>query len=156
MIRAVFFDYATIVSSDGKPHPGADTFIRACAERFPLLVTTSIGYSTTQKTLKAAELASFFLDILSVAEVERPKPAPDLLLATLGRVGFRLRDRNPVEPGECLAVESSVDGIEAARRARMRCLAIAHSAGVDELAAADFLSDSFIAIDLDRILRTVR
>ena len=156
MIRAVFFDYDTIVSPVGKPQPGADAFIRACAERFPLLVTTSIGYATTEKTLKVAGLASLFLDILSAAEVEHPKPAPDLLFATLGRIGFRLRDRNPVEPRECLVVESSVDGIEAAHRAQMPCLAIANSARSDQLADAELIRDGFITIDLDEILRALR
>ncbi|HTR60632.1 MAG TPA: hypothetical protein VMH37_02950, partial [Candidatus Binataceae bacterium] len=58
------------------------------------------------------------------------------------------RDRNPIEPRECLVIESSLDGIEAARRAGMRSLAIANSA-----TNADFVRESFTAIDLDEILR---
>jgi len=148
MIRAVFFDFGTIFSADGEPLPGAGGFIRSCAERFPLVAMTSGRYAAAENSLKNAGVAAFFLDILSAAEVEHRKPAPDLLLATLGRIGFRLRDRNPIEPRECLVIESSLDGIEAARRAGMRSLAIANSA-----TNADFVRESFTAIDLDEILR---
>ena len=151
MIRAVFLDYATFMTPSGEPHAGADAFVRACVERFPLVAMTSTSYATADKALKAAGLASFFLDILTVAEADHPKPAPDVLLATLGRIGFLLRDRNPIEPRECLVVESSIDGIEAAKRAGMRSLAIGTQA-----AKADFVRDSFAAIDLDEILRALK
>ena len=121
-----------------------------------MLVTASTSYARAQNALEAAGVAAYFLDIVTVAEVDHPKPAPDLLLATLGRIGFRLRDRNPIEPRECLVVESSVEGIEAAHRAQMRCLAIGHTVAPGELEKADFVRDSFIEIDLDEILRSLK
>ena len=120
MIRAVLFACDSIVSPDGTPRLGAGTFVRACANRFPLLAMTDTTYSGAASALRNADLASHFLDILAASEVDAVRPAPDLLLATLGRIGFLLRDRNPVEPRECLVVESSPDGVEAARRAGMR------------------------------------
>jgi beta-phosphoglucomutase-like phosphatase (HAD superfamily) len=156
MIRAVVFERDTIFSAEGTIRQSADSFIRACAERFPLLLMTSSSYAVAEKALKVAGLASLFLDILTVAEVEHPKPAPDLLLATLGRIGFWLRDRNPIEPQECLVVERSAEGVEAARRAQMRCLAITHIISTGQLEKADFACDSFIAIDLDEVLRALK
>jgi len=153
MIRAVFFDFDTIFSRDGLPRPGADAFIRACANRFPLVVTTDTARAEADGALRAAGLGGLFLDILTAAEVENSKPAPDLLIASLGRVGFLLRDRNPVEPRECLVVESSADGVAAARSAGMYSLAIAHESSQAQLANADFVFDSFGAADLDEILR---
>lgn len=152
MIRAVFFDYDTIVSSNGALRVGAEAFVRACWMRFPLMLTAS-SYAGAKASLAATGLAPLFLDILTNAEVELPKPAPDLLMATLGRIGFLLRDRNPVEPGECLVVESSPEGIQAARAARMHSLAIAHSAQSTSLSLADFVCESFTSVDLDEILR---
>ncbi len=153
MIRAVLFDYDTLFSANGQQYPGADSFIHACASRFPLLLMTILSRAEAANSLRNNDLAHLFLDILTSAEVEHGKPAPDLLFATLGRIGFLLRDRNPVEPRECLVVERSAEGIEAARRAGMRSLAISIHISSGELAAANFVRDSFEAIDLDDILR---
>ena len=153
MIRAVVFAYDAILSRPGGLRAGAEDFIRSSAKRFPLLLTAPGSYADNRKSLAELGLATLFLDILGEAEVERCKPAPDLLIATLGRIGFLLRDRNPLEPPECLVVDCSPAGIEAARRAHMRSLAIAHSVPAAALTSADFVCDSFVAVDLDEILR---
>ena len=152
MIRAVLFDHDTIFSSSGQLNSGADAFIRACRIRFPLLLLSAGTWVDADHALRACDLRSLFLDILTQSEVEHARPAPDLLAAALGRIGFLLRDRNPVEPRECLVVESTADGVEAARRAGMRSLAIA-PAGQGEWPNADFVRPSFDAVDLDQVLR---
>lgn len=153
MIRAVVFACDAILSRPRGLRAGAEDFIRSCAKRFPLLLTAPGSYADNRKSLAELGLATLFLDILGEGEVERRKPAPDLLIATLGRIGFLLRDRNPLEPPECLVVDCSPAGIEAARRAHMRSLAIAHSVPAAALTSADFVRDSFVAVDLDEILR---
>ena len=153
MIRAVVFAYEAILSRPGGLRVGAEDFVRSCAKRFPLLLTAPGSYADNRRSLSALGLTALFMDILSEAEVEQRKPAPDLLIATLGRIGFLLRDRNPLEPAECLVVDCSPAGIEAARRAHMRSLAIAHSVPAAALTSADFVRDSFRGVDLDEILR---
>jgi beta-phosphoglucomutase-like phosphatase (HAD superfamily) len=156
MIRAVLFAYDAIFAPGGTQHSGAEAFLGACAGRFPLMLTARGAYADIKAELGSSGVLAPFLDIVTESEVEHPKPKPDLLLATLGRIGFLLRDRNPIEPRECLVIESSVDGVEASRRARMRCLAIAHTVAAAQLAKADFVRDSFAAIDLDEILRALK
>jgi len=153
VIRAVIFHHDTIFGADGSLIGGSEAFIRACAVRFPLLLTTETAPGRAEDLLSRHELAPLFLDIVTAAEAENARPAPDLLVVTLGRIGFLLRDRNPVQPGECLVVESSPAGIEAARRAGMRSLAIAVRAAAAELEGADFVRSSFEAVDLDEVLR---
>ncbi len=55
--------------------------------------------------------------IFSATEVAAGKPAPDLFLHAAARLG--------VPPAACVVVEDSVAGVEAARRAGMRCLGYA-------------------------------
>jgi beta-phosphoglucomutase len=153
VIRAVVFACDAILSRPGGLRAGAEDFIRSCAKRFPLLLTAPGSYADNRKSVADLGLATLFLDILGEGEVEQRKPAPDLLIAALGRIGFLLRDRNPLEPPECLVVDCSPAGIEAARRAHMRSLAIAHSVPAAALTSADFVRDSFVAVDLDEILR---
>src|SRR5262245_6190679 len=153
MIRSVILDHNATALSHGHLYPGAAELVRQCAERFPVVLTTSHSHQVTERDPPIAQIRNLLLDIISADEVERGKPAPDILIATLGRIGFLLRDRNPVEPLECLVVDSTPLGVIAARGAGMRSLALTHTFSREELSAADVVRDSFDAVDLDQILR---
>jgi HAD superfamily hydrolase (TIGR01509 family) len=61
-------------------------------------------------------LRSVLSALVSVEEVERGKPEPDLFLEAARRLG--------IEPAECLVVEDAVLGVRAARAAGMAALAL--------------------------------
>ncbi len=65
-------------------------------------------------------------------EVPRGKPEPDIFLEAARRLG--------VPPSECIVVEDAPFGIEAARRAGMRAVAICTSHAAHELAGAHVLA----------------
>jgi HAD superfamily hydrolase (TIGR01549 family) len=72
-------------------------------------------------------LHDFFDAAVGAHDVARGKPAPDLFLLAAARIG--------VEPEQCLVFEDAPLGIEGARRAGMRAVAIASSIPADELGA---------------------
>jgi len=150
VIRAVFIGDSAILDSEGAAREGAAAFLRGCAERFPLIVITGRTRAAAIAALESAGLAPMVLDVLPAEEVENPPPAPDLLVAALGRLGFLLRDRNPVEPSQCLVVERRDEGVEAARRTGMWSLRVGIRTAAIE---ADFEAGSFGEIDLDGMLR---
>jgi beta-phosphoglucomutase len=147
--------YLAMIAGRDIFYPGAADFVRKCRERFPLMLVTGTLRAEAEMILRAGGLRDLFLDIIAAEDVERGKPAPDGFNAALGRIGFLLRQRDPVLPGECLAVEDTAAGIEAAHRAGMLALAVTQTAPAATLAAADFVRESFGQIDLDEILRTV-
>jgi len=67
-----------------------------------------------------------------------------------------LRQRDPVLADECLVVEDTQAGVEAAHRAEMKVLALCHSEPAEVLAAADLVRDSISEVDLDDVLRAFR
>jgi beta-phosphoglucomutase-like phosphatase (HAD superfamily) len=97
-----------------------------------------------------------FLDVIAAEDVERGKPEPDGFIAALGRIGFLLRQRDPVLADECLAVEDTPAGIEAAHRAGMKVLALCHMVPAGDLAVADVVRASISNLDLDDVLRALR
>ena len=153
MIRAIIFDLEGTLLDGDRLYPGATEFVRKCAERFPLMLATGASRRDAEQRLRRAHLRDAFLDVLGAEDAERSKPAPDLFTAALGRIGFLLRQRDPVEPSQCLVVEDSSPGIEAAHRAGMFVLALTHTRAPAALAAADFVHLSFAEVDLDAILR---
>ena len=70
----------------------------------------------------------------------RSKPNPDIFLHAASQLG--------TEPARCLVIEDAPHGIEAARRAGMRCVALTTTFDRQMLSRADHIVDSFSQIDL--------
>jgi len=145
--------YQELLGARDVMFPGAANFVRKCAERFPLMLVTGTLRVEAEMILKRAGIRDSFVDVIAVEDVERGKPEPDGFITALGRFGFILRQRPPIAPRECLVVEDTAAGIEAAHRAGMRVLAVEHTGSQSQLAAADIVRKSFDAIDLDEVLR---
>ncbi|MDO8434412.1 MAG: HAD family phosphatase [Candidatus Binatus sp.] len=147
--------YQAIIAERDVLYDGAEQFVRASAARFPLIIATGTLRVEAEAILRRAKLREFFLDIIAADDVEHGKPAPDGMLLALGRIGFMLRQRDPVMPYECLVIEDTPAGIEAAHRAGMKVLAICHTATAADLANADVVRPSIRGLDLDDILRAL-
>jgi beta-phosphoglucomutase len=145
--------YQAIIRDRDVMYPGAGDFVRACAARFPLMIVTGTLRAEAEMILRRASLRDFFVDIVAAEDVEHGKPAPDGFIAALGRLGFLLRQRDAIAPAKALAIEDTAAGIEAARRAGMRVLALRHTAPAADLAGADIIRESLRDTDLDDILR---
>src|SRR5208283_969119 len=148
--------YQAIVADREVLYPGAEKFARECAHRFPLMIATGTLRAEAEAILRRAGLRELFLDIIAAEDVERGKPEPDGFIAALGRIGYLLRQRDPVLADECLVVEDTQAGIEAGHRAGMKVLALCHMAPASELAAADVVRKSISDLDLDGVLHALR
>lgn len=99
-----------------------------------LAVASSSPRRAVDALLAAIGVAAMFDVVVSGEEVENGKPAPDIFLRAS-------RDLE-VEPGDCVVIEDSPFGIEAARRAGMVAVALRtqYTSGVS--VAADLVIDS--------------
>jgi beta-phosphoglucomutase family hydrolase len=80
--------------------------------RYPMAVASGGIRRLVDKTVRALELTEQFDAICTAEDVERGKPNPDLFLLAAERIG--------VPPAECIVLEDSELGLEAARRAGMQ------------------------------------
>lgn len=97
--------------------PGAAEALGFLAARgLPLALATSSMRPVALAHLGRLELAAHFSVLVTREDVARPKPAPDLYLAAAERLG--------VAPADCLAVEDSRTGAEAALAAGMMTLMV--------------------------------
>ena len=96
--------------------PGAVDAVRAASARWPLAVASSSPQDLIELVLELAGIRDDFAVVLSSERVPRGKPAPDVYLAALERLGF--------PAAEAAAVEDSTAGIQAARAAGMRVVAV--------------------------------
>jgi beta-phosphoglucomutase len=75
-----------------------------------------------------------------VAVGYRSKPNPDIFLHAAKQLG--------VEPASCLVIEDAPHGVEAARRAGMKCIGLTTTFDRQTLSRADCVVNSFAQIDL--------
>lgn len=77
----------------------------------PMAVASAGLKSVVTATLKTLDLLKLFEHVVTVEDVKRPKPAPDLYLLAAEKLG--------VAPERCLVFEDTDEGLEAARAAGM-------------------------------------
>ncbi|MFY9270721.1 MAG: HAD-IA family hydrolase, partial [Candidatus Manganitrophaceae bacterium] len=79
-------------------------------------------------------MRSAFPVIVSAQDVKNGKPHPEAFLTALAKLNERPPVPNPpIQPKECVVIEDSLHGVEAARLAGMHCLAVTNSYSKEEL-----------------------
>jgi HAD superfamily hydrolase (TIGR01509 family) len=111
---------------------GAVEAVERLAARWPLGLASSSNRELIDLVLELSGMERFFRATVSSEEVARGKPAPDVYLEAVRRLG--------VSPDRCAAIEDSENGILSAKAAGMRVLAIPnplYPPDDEALAAAD-------------------
>ncbi|HTY54816.1 MAG TPA: HAD family phosphatase [Candidatus Binataceae bacterium] len=142
--------YQEMIATRDLLYPGAADFVRRCAARFPIALATGTLRDEAEMILRRAGLRDLFAGVVAAEDVENGKPAPDSFLSACALLASQMQPA--LQPGECLVLEDTAAGIEAARRAGMKVLAIAHSTSLADLSVADLVRNSIAEIDLDDIL----
>ena len=118
--------------------------VTACG--LPVAVASGSALEVIRRLVRAVGLDGVFAHLVSADEVAAGKPAPDVFLEAARRLG--------VPPVNCLAVEDSEPGVESARRAGMRCIAVPtfpDATLAPAFAMADLLcADGMASFDPDR------
>jgi len=138
---------------DGLPAmAGAAEFIAEAGRHYPLAIASGSLRSEIQHLLSKMGLRENFSVIATADDCQRSKPDPEVYLIALSRMRDLPEFREqPLQPGECLAIEDAPLGVVAAQAAGLKCLAITHSRPVEELLHADLVASEFSAVSLGQI-----
>ncbi|NMG08846.1 HAD family phosphatase [Brasilonema sp. UFV-L1] len=90
--------------------------VRTHHRKIPMAVASGSNRSIVEATLNVIGLLTFFETVVTIDDVGRGKPSPDIFLLAAERL--------KVSPEDCIIYEDSNGGLEAARRARMRAIDI--------------------------------
>ena len=115
--------------------PGARALVEEAARRLPVTIASCGRREDIENVLDRHGLRRFFDRFISADDIQRSKPDPEVFLKALALL--RAARAPDLEPRDCLVFEDSVRGVEAARRAGMLCVAVAHTYPAAALAAAD-------------------
>jgi len=134
--------YLDMVPVRLRAFPGAVELVRQCrAAGLCVAVASSADRVKIEANLRQIGLPPGDWDaVVSAEDATHKKPAPDIFLATARKLDL--------PPATCVVIEDAVNGIQAAKAAGMRCVAVAHSFPPDKLGQADVVRDHIARVTL--------
>ncbi len=129
--------------------PGAEAAIRRAAEAVPLAIASGALGAEIRRVLDRADLTRYFAAIVAAEDAPASKPAPDPYRRAVARLADAIG--GALRAVDCVAIDDSRWGIESARAAGLRTVAIATSYDPSELDGADLVLPSIDALDVDAL-----
>ena len=119
--------YRSLVTPETlRPNPGVlDLLEEMQRDAITQIVGSSGPMANIATMVRAMDIGDYFLALVTGTHLPKGKPDPAIFLRCAAVAG--------VSPGECLVIEDSIHGIEAAQRAGMRSVAVGALAGSDAL-----------------------
>ena len=125
--------YQRLVGTTDIFYPGATDTVRTLARYCRVAVVTSSSRKEVRVSVERASIAKLLDFIVAAEDVTRGKPDPEAYLVASRKL------RLPTS--HIVAVEDSPSGVEAAKSAGLRCIAVLHTTDAKQLAAADAIVD---------------
>jgi HAD superfamily hydrolase (TIGR01509 family) len=132
VVRKVHY-YQDIAQVFPQAYTGAQAAIPSLASHYSLALASSSRRADVDSVLQALGLAEHFRTTVSGEDVSTGKPNLEIYRLAAQCLG--------VKPAECVVIEDAHSGVVAAKRAGMRCIAIAQTNPREALVQADVLVD---------------
>jgi beta-phosphoglucomutase family hydrolase len=135
-----------LLEEDAKPTKGIIALLGKLESK---RIKLAIGSGSTKKQIKYVlsklSIARFFNSVVGAEDILHSKPDPETFL--------RAANELDVNPSKCLVVEDSELGVEAAKRAHMKCLGYRNpNSGNQDLSKADIITDDFSKLNIATLL----
>lgn len=118
---------------------GLPELVEKLALRYQLAVASGSFHPVIDEILAMKNLRQYFPVVVSVQDVGKGKPAPDVFL--------RAAELLKVSPDRCCVIEDAAAGVEAGLAAGMKVIAITNSLSAEKLARATHVVDNYDAIE---------
>jgi HAD superfamily hydrolase (TIGR01509 family) len=140
--RRTYEIYLDLVPSQLEAFPGAYDLVLACrAAGLRVAVASSADRIKVTANLQKLGLPPEVWDAVVTGEqVTKNKPSPDIFLLAARNIN--------AEPSECVVIEDAVNGIQAAKAAGMRCIAVASTFPAERLQEADVVREKISQVRL--------
>lgn len=140
--------------------PGVVTFLKSAARVYSLSLVSMASPAEIEYVLQRANLQQLFSVIVTSADVNVCKPAPDCYQIALQKLNDKRTANGKLAIGanDCLGIEDSPPGIESSRTAGMHTLGITNTvtAGLLRAAGAEVVSASLADWTTDAVRHVFR
>jgi len=133
--------FETLAQTEGKIIDGVRSFIDLLKKNnIEMAICSGALLAEIELVLQQSRLRKCFKAIVSAEQVKRGKPYPDGFLLALKRLNST--NAPPISPPECIVIEDSHWGLEAAHAAKMHTIAVTNSYDADDLKIAEKTTDN--------------
>lgn len=140
--------FRKLAKAEGKIIDGVSDFLQMLRENdIPMAICSGALLPEIEMILEGGRLRSFFGVIVSAEQVKKGKPDPEGFLLTLKKLNEKTS--RTIMPNECIVVEDSHWGLEAAGAAGMHSIAVTNSYDADKLTAADKIVTKLNELNMD-------
>ena len=140
--------YQDLIRRNMRVFPGVKALVSALTRELPLAIASGALRHEIENILSAIGLRDCFKVIVSAEDVSAGKPDPEIFRKALSELNAGRAAEPPIEPGQCVVIEDSKEGVRGARRAGMKCLAITNSHPAEVLTEATAVVDSLEQVTL--------
>lgn len=135
--------YKELAKTEGKMIEGVRDFLTLLEDNsIPMAICSGSLLTEVEMVLEDTGLRHLFKVIVSGEQVKKGKPDPEGFLLTLKRLNNnatseKAGNQNHILPGECIVIEDSHWGLEAAKAAGMHTIAVTNSYEAEQLGMAE-------------------
>lgn len=141
--------FRVAAASGVKMLPGAKYLLTALyVSGWAQAIASSAPPENVDLLVDALSIRDFLGMVVTAKDVSVGKPAPDVFLVAAARLG--------VDPAHCIVVEDAVAGVQAAKAAGMRCVAVTNTHSADHLGQADLVVDSLGQLGVEDFARLLK
>jgi beta-phosphoglucomutase len=134
--------YRRLVAGNIKSLPGAVELIKSLKEYgIKSAIASSAPLENIQIIIRGLGIEDCFQAIAWGREVTEGKPSPQIFLLAAEKL--------ETYPGNCVVIEDSIAGVAGAKRAGMKCVAVANSHSRISLKEADLVVDTLEAVSVN-------
>lgn len=127
-------EYLKLAGDTLAPYPGVVSVIKELAKHVPLALVTGSLRAEVDVALKACGIEDQFTAIVTANDITHSKPNPEGYLKAAKVLGISVDD--------CVVVEDSPSGVNAAVAADIDCIAITNTHSKEDLKSANRIVDS--------------
>lgn len=127
-------------------YPGVVELVDSAKKDYLLAIASGALRHEIEFVLESAGIRSAFSVIVSAEDVSEGKPNPECFNKALERLNGMGGEK--IKKDDCLVIEDSIAGIEAAKAAGMRCVAVTNTYSHDRLTLADRVVTELSEINL--------
>jgi beta-phosphoglucomutase len=128
--------FEELAKTEGRIIEGVRDFLQMLRQNnIPMAICSGALLVEIELVLEQARLRSFFEVIVSAEFVKKGKPSPEGFLLTLKKLNHGRQ--NVILANQCVVIEDSHWGLEAARAAGMHSVAVTNSYDADQLTMAE-------------------
>ena len=128
--------FEELARTEGRTIEGVNGFLRMLQQnKVPMAICSGALMSEIMLLLEEAELEHFFSTIVSAEQVKKGKPDPEGFILTLQKLNKG--NQNPIAANQCIVIEDSHWGLDAAKAAGMHCIAVTNTYEAEQLSLAE-------------------